>query len=517
MRAERACYTCLLQQVKSLCDNPQIHATRAFSKEELLDEVGALLGIAHSGEHSNNRARDDVACLDDKARGKALGAQDSKHAKSPSARDMSAVESQDSTLESQSRLTSQSCSALKSSPPLESAPDSTDSQNLESTPKSTQAESIKQDSKNLKSTPKPAQSTSLDSKAQDSITFNAPPPAIAISVYERVARALGSEDPFSHIKAYSNKRAKALRDSLLHTKPSQDSQNAPKPTPTNIHATPQSTTFESTTPASPQNAPATRAHATAPASSLESTPATHTSAPTSPHKTPTALKSTTPTHTSESHTDSIPYPTRLLEWAIKLALLGNVIDYGSQSSFSFENADFSLETLTFGEYALPPLQAQLQGARTLLYLADNAGEHYFDEVLLSALKELYPALHITYGVRGRAIINDLTLKDLSPQARQSLESYCTLLDTGVKSPGFLYEGASEQARACFDEADIILAKGMGNFECLESCLDSRLFMLFKIKCDVVARFCNQPKGVMMLRHNAPAHAITHTPLKESKC
>ena len=52
-----------------------------------------------------------------------------------------------------------------------------------------------------------------------------------------------------------------------------------------------------------------------------------------------------------------------------------------------------------------------------------------------------------------------------------------------------------------DEADVILSKGMGNFECLQSHKDERLFMLFKVKCDVVAAFCGVEKGTMMLKHN----------------
>lgn len=191
----------------------------------------------------------------------------------------------------------------------------------------------------------------------------------------------------------------------------------------------------------------------------------------------------------------------LLEWAVKIALLGNVIDYGSQSNFDFESTHFDMQSIRFGEYALSALQSNLAHAKHLLYLADNAGEHYFDEVLIKTLKELYPYLNITYAVRGKAIINDLTIADIKRDTKSNLQSYCKLLDTGIKSPGFIYEECNLQTKEIFDKADIILAKGMGNFECLESKKDSRLFMLFKIKCDVVAHYCSQPKGVMMLRHN----------------
>ncbi|MCX2716326.1 damage-control phosphatase ARMT1 family protein [Helicobacter sp. MIT 21-1697] len=190
-----------------------------------------------------------------------------------------------------------------------------------------------------------------------------------------------------------------------------------------------------------------------------------------------------------------------LDWAIRMAILGNVIDYGSQSAFDFESADFNFEEMIFGDFCLNAFCDRLERAKILLYLADNAGENIFDEVLISSLKEIYPQLHIYYAVRGKPIINDLTLQDMRHPLAKGIERYCTLIDSGVRSPGFVYANACESAQKLYDEADVILCKGMGNFECLESYKDERLFMLFKVKCDVVADFCGVQKGIMMFRHN----------------
>ncbi len=267
-----------------------------------------------------------------------------------------------------------------------------------------------------------------------------------------------------------------------------------------------------------------------------------------------------------------------LDWAVRMAILGNVIDYGSQHSFSFDNADFDFKSLSFGVYDIQPFISKLESAKSLLYIADNAGENIFDTLLIATLKAIYPHLSITYAVRGRAIINDLTLQDmlhplaqplvescevlssgvrspgfvyadannqtqqlydrtdmilakgtlliatlkaiyphlsityavrgraiindltlqdmLHPLAQPLVES-CEVLSSGVRSPGFVYADANNQTQQLYDRTDMILAKGMGNFECLESCKDERLFLLFKIKCDVVAKFCNKAKGTMM--------------------
>lgn len=190
-----------------------------------------------------------------------------------------------------------------------------------------------------------------------------------------------------------------------------------------------------------------------------------------------------------------------LEWAIRIAILGNVIDYGSQSEFSFENADFGFENLSFGDFALKPFMQKLQNARNLLYLADNAGENVFDWVLMRTLKELYPELQIYYALRSKPIINDLSIEDLNWVHFSSVHELCEVVDSGVRSPGFVFEDAEGRGKALFTQADVILAKGMGNFECLESHKDPRLFLLFKIKCDVVASFCALPRGMMVFKHN----------------
>jgi len=61
-----------------------------------------------------------------------------------------------------------------------------------------------------------------------------------------------------------------------------------------------------------------------------------------------------------------------------------------------------------------------------------------------------------------------------------------LVDSGVDTPGFVFDRANKDTKKLFSEVDLILAKGMGNFECMESLKDERVFFLFKVKCSVVA-------------------------------
>jgi len=69
-----------------------------------------------------------------------------------------------------------------------------------------------------------------------------------------------------------------------------------------------------------------------------------------------------------------------------------------------------------------------------------------------------------------------------------------LIDSGVNTPGFAYERANEESRKLFDEADLVITKGMGNYECLSPSPRSNLCYLLKVKCSVVAASLGQNIG-----------------------
>lgn len=185
---------------------------------------------------------------------------------------------------------------------------------------------------------------------------------------------------------------------------------------------------------------------------------------------------------------------------IKVAVLGNVIDYGSQSSFSFESS-FDFGGLEFARFDIEAFEMRLCNAKNLLYIADNAGENLFDIVLLQFLKNHYPNLHITYLVRGAPIINDVTLADLANPLCAEIYHLCDVKSSHMESPGFIYDDAPKEIKDSFDSADVIVAKGMGNYECLESIHKENLFLLFKVKCSVVAAHSGFELGKMVFLQN----------------
>ena len=132
----------------------------------------------------------------------------------------------------------------------------------------------------------------------------------------------------------------------------------------------------------------------------------------------------------------------------------------------------------------------------LLFLADNAGEQYFDLPLVQSLRE--SGWQVLYVVKGGPIQNDLTRQDLSHSGLQpALEP---VIDTGAQTVGLELPKTGSEFQRLFAAADLILAKGMGHFETLSHLSDSRLFFLLQAKCPPVAAALHVPVGAFVLRN-----------------
>ena len=184
--------------------------------------------------------------------------------------------------------------------------------------------------------------------------------------------------------------------------------------------------------------------------------------------------------------------------AVKIAVAGNVIDLAAEVSFDLnEEMEKIFEThFDYDDVAL--LEKALQKASTLLYIGDNVGEHIFDHLCIETLQQLYPKLEVYYMVRGNPIINDVTMLEAKAAG---FEALCHLVDSGVNTPGFVYERATLESQRLFDEADLVLTKGMGNYECLSPAPRSDLCYLLKVKCNVVANALGQSVGDIVCKMN----------------
>lgn len=139
----------------------------------------------------------------------------------------------------------------------------------------------------------------------------------------------------------------------------------------------------------------------------------------------------------------------------------------------------------------PLLRKALEEAVGILILADNAGEAVMDKVLMEEMRNRWPEKAIQYVVRGSATLNDMTTVDLEPL---EISGLCEVLTTGDDTPGVILPFTSPEFRKAFEEADLIISKGQGNFETLEDLKDPRLFFLLWAKCEPIIRHLGLKEG-----------------------
>lgn len=183
---------------------------------------------------------------------------------------------------------------------------------------------------------------------------------------------------------------------------------------------------------------------------------------------------------------------------LKTAVVGNVIDLAAEVTFDLHGAIMSVFDTPFAHDDSSALREKLKTAKTLLYIGDNTGEHLFDALAIESFQKLYPELDITYMVRGNFIINDVTMEEA---VDAGMDQLCSLMDSGVNTPGFVYERASPEAQTLFDTADVIIAKGMGNYECITPTKRANICFLLKVKCSVVSHSLGHEIGSIICKIN----------------
>jgi len=171
-----------------------------------------------------------------------------------------------------------------------------------------------------------------------------------------------------------------------------------------------------------------------------------------------------------------------LGFAVRLAIAGNIMDFAI-----VDRVDEKMLRATVEDTLARPLAVDrtaellqaLDGASSILVLGDNAGEIVFDRLLLEGL----PAADMTYAVRGAPVINDATRQDAIVAG---ISEVARVIDSGVAIPGTVFDECSASFRRAYLEADVVIAKGQGNYETL-SAADREVFFLLKAKCPISAR------------------------------
>ena len=184
----------------------------------------------------------------------------------------------------------------------------------------------------------------------------------------------------------------------------------------------------------------------------------------------------------------------MLETAIKLAIAGNIIDFGVNGKLHESELEQTVSECLAAEFSdiqLRSFRQAVNEAEEILYIADNAGEIIFDRLLIEQL----PIEKVTVVVKGSPVINDATMEDA---VLAGLPRIVEVIDNGSDGPGTILETCSQVFVDRFKEADLVIAKGQGNYETLSD-VDKNMFFVLKAKCPVIAQDLDCEVGEMIFR------------------
>lgn len=176
--------------------------------------------------------------------------------------------------------------------------------------------------------------------------------------------------------------------------------------------------------------------------------------------------------------------------AVRLSIAGNVIDFGPNKKFNLVESVRQILKQDFAILHFSEFIKQLEKAKSVFYLGDNAGESVFDKILIEEIGK-----PVTYVVRDVPVINDVTREDAIDSG---LNEVAEIISSGTTAPGTILDLCSDLFIKRFNEADIIISKGQGNYEGLSNA-ERSLFFLLKAKCPVIANDLNVKENDIVLK------------------
>ncbi|MCD6379332.1 DUF89 family protein [bacterium] len=176
--------------------------------------------------------------------------------------------------------------------------------------------------------------------------------------------------------------------------------------------------------------------------------------------------------------------------AIRLAIAGNVIDFGVNKKFDIEEEINVVLKKDFSIFDYDKFKHHLGKTDEILYIGDNAGESVFDRILIEEIKK-----PVTYVVREIPVINDVTREDA---IQAGVDKVARILSSGTRAPGTVLETCNAEFMQLYRKSKFIISKGQGNYEGLSE-EKGPVFFLLKAKCWVIANDIGVSEGDIVLK------------------
>jgi hypothetical protein len=167
------------------------------------------------------------------------------------------------------------------------------------------------------------------------------------------------------------------------------------------------------------------------------------------------------------------------------SIIANTFDYGvmghevqDTAFMEYFESQFEMNGLAIDD--LDEIKELCAG--DVVYLTDNCGEIVVDTIFMKEIKKMCRRLIVV--VRGKPIISDATMEDALLAGVDRIAD--EILTNGKGAIGVIEEELPEETMERLNNSDIIIAKGMANYECLSESEYNSIAFLLTAKCEPVA-------------------------------
>jgi uncharacterized protein with ATP-grasp and redox domains len=181
--------------------------------------------------------------------------------------------------------------------------------------------------------------------------------------------------------------------------------------------------------------------------------------------------------------------------AILCSIVGNVLDFGIAGGMNTpEELIASFDQIYeegLGYDDTEKIKKYVKKDAKIVLLTDNCGEIVFDRLLCHELKR--SDVKIILVVKGEPILSDATEKEA--QDIKMIDVVDKIINTGEYAVGLAVKNMPSELKDHLNTADLIISKGMGNFEALSETNLKPVLYLLRTKCAPVAAALRLPKNI----------------------
>ncbi len=190
-----------------------------------------------------------------------------------------------------------------------------------------------------------------------------------------------------------------------------------------------------------------------------------------------------------------------LKMSMICSIVGNTLDFGIDGASKDPHELTALlessvkEGLGYDDFK--ELKDIIFKSERVLLFTDNCGEIVFDKLLCRELKLFNPNLSISLVVKGEAVLSDATMKDAVNLGFEDVVD--ELFTTGCFAVGVDFSQLPPKVSERLHQTDLIICKGMANFESFSETTYAPIAYLLRTKCQPIADAMQVPKDKNIIK------------------